>query len=140
MRFEASGVIAAPPERVWDVYADVERWPEWTESVTSVERLDSGPLTVGSRARIVQPKLPRAVWTVTELEPGRHFVWVSKAPGLTTVGGHYVHPDGEGSRATARLDQTAMLGAVVGRLTRGLTNRYLQMEVQGLKSWCERMP
>lgn len=137
MRFESSAVIAAPVERVWEVYVDVERWPEWTDSVTSVERLDSGPLTIGSRARIVQPKLPRAVWTVTEIEPGRHFRWESKAPGVTTVGGHYVRPEGDGCRATARLDQHGPLGLVLGALGKGLTNRYLQMEVQGLRRRCE---
>ncbi len=62
MRFEASIEVSAPAEQVFATYADVERWPTWTSSVTSVELLDPGPLRVDSRARIRQPRLPVAVW------------------------------------------------------------------------------
>jgi uncharacterized protein YndB with AHSA1/START domain len=30
MRFEATIDVAAPAQLVFEVYADVERWPEWT--------------------------------------------------------------------------------------------------------------
>jgi len=62
--FAISVDIAAPPPVVWAVMRDVERWPEWTTTVTRIERLDSGPLTVGSRLRIRQPKLLPADWWI----------------------------------------------------------------------------
>ena len=46
MRFETTIDVAAPVERVFGVYTEVEHWPDWTASVTSVERLDQGPLRV----------------------------------------------------------------------------------------------
>ena len=138
MRFEASIDIAAPAERVFAVYTDVERWPEWTQSVTSVERFDEGPLRVGSRARIRQPRLPMAVWEVTELVPDRSFTWVARGPGFGTTGSHVVTPlDGDRAKATASLEQAGLLGPLVGRLTKRLTNAYLDMEVRGLKACCE---
>jgi hypothetical protein len=39
---------------------------------------------------------------------------------------------------TASLEQGGVLGPVVGLLTKRLTNRYLDMEVNGLKAHCER--
>jgi hypothetical protein len=54
-QFSITVEIPAPPDRVWAVMADIERWSDWTPTVTSIRRLDPGPLAVGSRARIRQP-------------------------------------------------------------------------------------
>ena len=72
--------VDAPVDRVWEVLRDVERWPEWASTVNSVRRLDDGPLAVGSKARIEQPKIPPTEYVVTELEPGRSFTWVATGP------------------------------------------------------------
>ena len=130
--------IAAPAERVWEVLTDVERWPEWTETVTSVRRLDEGPLKSGSRAKIDQPKIPETEYVVTELDPGRSFTWVATGPGVTTIARHDVEtlPDG-GSRVTLAVEQRGWLGSVMGRFYRGLTDRYLANEATGLKTRCE---
>jgi uncharacterized membrane protein len=129
--------IAAPPEIVWGVMSDGERWPEWTASVTSVRRLDDGPLRVGSRALIRQPKFPPARWTVTELLPGRSFTWKSGAPGLWVYGHHSVEPSATGTSATLRLFYEGALARLMGRLTAGITKRYLGMEAAGLKQRSE---
>ena len=66
--FRISIDINAPAHRVYEVMSDIERWCEWTPSVTSIKRLDSGPFVVGSRAVIRQPKFPPALWTVTAID------------------------------------------------------------------------
>ncbi len=137
MIFESSVTIDAPPARVWEVFSDVEAWPSWTSTISTVERLDDGPLKVGSRTRIKQPRLPAAVWEVTEYVPGSHFVWEARSPGVRTIGGHYVSAAGSGSVAVSRIEQRGPAGWLAGLLTRGLTNRYLALEGAGLKARSE---
>jgi len=126
--------IQAPPAVVWEIMRDVERWPEWTPTVTSVRLLNGAPLAVGSRALIRQPKLAPAKWRVTELdEPGRSFAWVSWGPGVRVVARHWVEACGEGSRAKLSLRFSGVLGGLFAYFMRGLNERYLALEAQGLK-------
>lgn len=72
--------VAAPADVVWEVLVDVERWPEWTDSVTSVQALDDGPLTVGSRVEVAQPKIPLGTYTVPPSSPGGSSPGSSNSP------------------------------------------------------------
>jgi uncharacterized membrane protein len=132
--------IAAPADRVWTVMIDVERWPEWTSSVQRIERLDAGPLTIGSRARVLQPRLLPATWEVTSIDPGKSFTWMTKSPGIVVVGIHRVDSTDSGSRATLSLQFRGLIGPLVGRLLRGLNERYLSLEAAGLKRRSEAPP
>lgn len=130
--------VEAAAEHVWAVLTDVARWPEWADSVTSVSRLDDGPLAVGARARVEQPKLPPTEYVVTELEPGRSFTWVATGPGVRTTAKHSVDADGSYARVRLSVEQSGPLGVVMGRLFfKGLTDRYLAAEAAGLKARCE---
>ncbi|MFZ4517152.1 MAG: SRPBCC family protein [Microthrixaceae bacterium] len=130
--------IAAPAATVWSVMSDVEQWHTWTASVTSVELTDPGPIGVGSRAEVRQPRLPRVIWTVTEWRPGRSFTWEQRSPGARAVGVHTVESTGEGtSRVTLTLRQEGPVGSLVGRLFRGLSGRYVDMEAAGLAARSE---
>src|SRR5262245_20157448 len=96
--FSINMEIPAPPPLVWSVMSDVERWPEWTASISRVILLSPGPLQVGNSVRVHQPKLPSAVWRVTELTPGTGFTWISAAPGVRVTARHMVDAMGSGSR------------------------------------------
>ncbi|KGN35490.1 SRPBCC family protein [Knoellia subterranea] len=132
--------IDATPERVWEVMSDVERWPEWTETVTAVTRLDSdGALGLGARARVEQPKLPPTEYVVSEFDPGRAFTWLATGPGVRTTARHMItaRPEG-GAHVRLSVEQAGPLGAVMGRLFfKGLTDRYLATEAAGLKARSE---
>jgi hypothetical protein len=96
--------------------------------VQSVERLDEGPLRLGSRARIKQPAQRTAVWEVTSLEPGRRFSWRSERRGIAMTGTHQVDPEGSGSRNTLTIEMTGPLAPVLGLLLGPLMRRVLRTE------------
>ena len=138
MEFEVTVVIDAPPERVWAVMSDVERWHEWTASITSVELVDAEALAVGVRARVKQPRLPQAVWQVTSFDPGHSFEWETRNPGMRMVGIHRVDPlAGGGSRATLAVHSSGPIAALLTPFMAGTGKRYVRMEAAGLKQRSE---
>jgi uncharacterized protein YndB with AHSA1/START domain len=130
--------IRASTERVWMALTDVEHWPEWSNSMTSVTRIGDGSFAVGSQARIKQPKAGTMVWTVTELDPGHSFVWQAKRPGLTLVAGHYLRPmEVDTVTLTLTVDQQGPVGRILGPLTERMARRFVQLEAEGHKRCAE---
>jgi uncharacterized membrane protein len=130
--------IDAPAAVVWQVFSDVERWPEWTASVTRLDAVDGPGLAVGKRFAIKQPRMPRLMWEVSELASGASWTWRQSSPGGLALARHEVIPTG-GGRTIVRqeIDQRGPVGALVGRLMVRMTRRYLELEAQGLKARCE---
>jgi len=135
---DSSVEIAAPASIVWEVFADVERWPEWTASVERAVPLGGPAIEVGRRFEIKQPRLPKVVWEVTEVDAGRSWTWRQRSPGSTAFASHEVVPlDAGRTLVRQRIDQRGALGVVVGVLMRRLTRRYLHLEADGLKARSE---
>lgn len=136
--YTASLEITAPPSRVWAVLVDVERWQEWTPSVTSARRLEPGPLALGSRTRMVQPRLRPVVWHVTQLDQQKGiFIWQGRSPGITIDAGHFVEPAAAGSRATLTVHYSGFLAPFLRLALGKLTQQYIEAEARGLKQRCE---
>lgn len=129
--------IHATADRVWGVLSDVERWREWTASISRINLYTGSPIEVGSRAIVKQPRFPAAQWLVTDVEPGRGFVWVSIGPGLTVTARHEIEPIADGCRVTLSLEYSGFMARLVLRFTRGITERYVAMEAAGLKTRAE---
>ena len=64
--------------------------------------------------------------------------WVATGPGVLTTARHTVEPLAGGrTRVQLSVLQSGWLGSVMGRFYRGLTDRYLSNEANGLKARCE---
>jgi len=129
--------IEAPPDAVWEVYADVERWPEWTPVMQKIERLEDGPLAPGSTTRIEAKGGPPSVWTVTELTDGRSFTWESSARGVNLVAWHVIEADGNGSKVTLGVRMSGLMATLLGLFLRSMAKRNVKTEAEGLKRRCE---
>jgi uncharacterized membrane protein len=138
MRFEKSIDIDAPQQRVWDVLSDLEAWPQRIETVDTVELLTPAPITKGSRVRLKQPKLPEGTWEITAWDAPSFFEWRQKEGGAAIVGGHRVDALGEGrARLTLTIDMRGLLIPIIGRFYRDLTDRYMNLEAEGMKRAAE---
>jgi carbon monoxide dehydrogenase subunit G len=134
----------APPERVFGVLADHERWPEWFVGVKQVEVL--GPAEgVGARRRVSVPGA-----TVEERfiawDVGQRWAFTGTAarPGFlrSLVEDCILEPHGEGGTAityTMHLDPSPLFRPLV-RLARGSLTKRLDRAVQALAARAEQGP
>jgi uncharacterized membrane protein len=138
MRFEKSIDIDAPQQRVWDVLSAIGSWPQRIETVDVVELLTPAPITKGSRVRLKQPKLPEGTWDITAWDGPSYFEWTQETGGTTSVAGDRVAALGEGrARLTLTLDMRGLLTPVIGLYYKDLTNRYMNLEAEGMKRAAE---
>jgi uncharacterized membrane protein len=138
MNLQTSVDIHDETEIVWDTLVDIERWPEWTRSVDKIERLEKAELGIGCSVRIRQPRIPVAIWKVTEFELGKSFAWESRAIGIKNVATHLLQPRGDGVvTVTLTLTQTGWVARLVRSRAEKTAREYLAMESQGLKRRCE---
>jgi hypothetical protein len=76
MHVSATETVLAPWERLWDVFSDTSRYPEWVEGTLEVTRSD-GPARLGSTYdEINKGGLIRFTsrWKVVEYDPPRRQV------------------------------------------------------------------
>ena len=92
--------INADRERVWRVWTDLPRFPQWDPREQET-RLD-GPFAVGSTVWSKQKGSPGGDSTITAIEPGHCWTVESPLPGGKLVIDHVVEPAGEGSVKVAK--------------------------------------
>lgn len=132
--------IDAPPDVVWKVMSDVEKWPEWTPSMRRIEKMGDAPFGKGSSVRVAPRGAPRAVWTVTELEENRSFTWEASTANSHAVARHVIEPDGAGSKVTLSVTITgSWLIRVLGPVMAITIRRGVRQEAEGLKRRSEEL-
>ena len=135
---EKAAVINAFPSDIFKVLMDFGQWNQWTASITRMSLLNNERPGTGARIKVLQPKLPPAIWTVTESLPGRSLTLEKRSFGLVMLSEHLVVTGNTGTSVTIRMTYQGPLAGLFYVLTRSLTDRYMTMEIDGLKRECEK--
>jgi len=134
VEFREALVVDGSAAEVVAVLADVESWPQWTESMQEVRRHNEGPLRAGDTATVRQPGLGTRTWTVTEVSADG-FTWSSTSLGVRSVGDHRVHEAGDGRcRVDLIFSLSGWAAPVIGLFGGKVMRRYLKMEADGLQA------
>src|SRR5579884_1081194 len=128
MKVAASAVIAAPPERVWELVSDTSRYAEWVAGTAAVTRSD-GPAREGSTYDeinpIVGPWRAKTRWSVVEFDPPRR--QVHRTEDIPFASEFLViidlAPSGSGSQATFTLQAKPSLGILGASILRALKSQ-----------------
>lgn len=133
-------IIKASPADIWQVLADVERWPTWTPTVLSVEPVTRDGFKVGAKYRVTQPKLRPGIYEVTERVPHEVFTWQQKSLGATLVAEHRLTAfDGTGTEVELAFATKGLVGAIAGGMNSKLIAEYVKTEAKSLKQHCEML-
>jgi hypothetical protein len=143
-RLGASIRIEATPQRVWDLYADVQgsvAWVPFAEEILSV----SGPAGLGQvyRERTRLGGISDvAEWTIIEWDPPRRQVQQSLGKGMDSRLAIVVEPDGRGAlaRQEVTLDSRAPgpFGWLHERLFGVVARRGVEAALRAAKATLER--
>ena len=134
----ATAQIAASPQRVWAVLAELASYPQWNP----LFRQASGPLTPGSRVTLktVHPASGRVVTIKVKIlaaDSGAELRWVSSLPGIMTGEHSFTLTPADGG---TRLVQTQTYRGLLARMsarTAGRTQASFQSLNEGIKQRAE---
>lgn len=139
MRIEHSIRIKAPRPIVWEVTTDIERWPDWTPTVSRATMLDDKPFEIGSRVRLKQPGQPDATWTVTKFVPLETFTWESQRTGIRFKATHTLLSDTNSTESRLSVEATGFIAILLSPLLKIAIRRALRDENESLKARCEAL-
>lgn len=128
--------IDAPPERVWEVLTQFEKWPQWNPDVKSMSY--EGPLVPGTQFRW-KAGPGKIVSTLDRVEPPRYISWHGRTLTIDAYHEWWLEPRGGGTHvrteesffgALARLGRRPLQNALdksfadgVAHLKRGVERR-----------------
>lgn len=136
---EKSEVINSTPEYIFSILKDVEHWNNWTDSIIHISFKEGKIFEIGSRVKILQPKLSPAIWTITEIHNNKSFSWEQKSYGTKIIANHFIEKCNEGTIAKSQIIFQGFWAWLIYKLSFALTTRYLEMEIKGLKNKCESL-
>ena len=117
MHVESRITISVPPEKVFEIYADVGRWKVWDPD-TKDASID-GPFQTGSQGRITPPKGMSVPMDFISVVPNQSFTVESRIPLFRMVFEHELTSTAAGTEVLHRVTLSGamsfLLGPMVGK-------------------------
>ncbi|MGP1309671.1 MAG: SRPBCC family protein [Phycisphaerales bacterium] len=149
MQIACSEYIAAPPEQVFAMSSDVERWPETVSAITKTEILTPGRDakvgvgTVFRETRIMFGKEASETMTIARFEPPRGYTFTASSHGCNYETTFTFTPEGPGTRVDMHFKgepQTFMskvMGAVMAPMLKGTMVKCIRKDLLDMKQTLE---
>jgi uncharacterized protein YndB with AHSA1/START domain len=126
--------ISANPDTVWQVLADLERWPTWNPDIRSIA-LD-GPLAPGS---VFRWKAGTSLTsTLQVVDRPRELAWTGTTMGINAVHVFRFEPRDGGTRASSEESWEGLLPRLFKRYSRRTLDRGIRTMLARLKVESER--
>jgi uncharacterized protein YndB with AHSA1/START domain len=136
---EASLETKALPARVWQIWSDVNTWPDWNPDMKEA-RLD-GPLKAGATGVINTRSGGRHDVVVTAFEDGRTFELESTAMPATKMAIRAtITPTANGTRIAQAFEARGLLAPVVAPMMGGMILKTFNSVLEGLRQKAESNP
>jgi uncharacterized protein YndB with AHSA1/START domain len=136
LRATATTRIACPPERVFDMLADLRHETEWNSRVSRAELVSDEPIGLGSRFAVVNGGTPFDVTITTFDRPSLLVCTAAGKPDVTAT--YRLSPTEEGTELEGELDfrPTGPLKALFFLLA-PVIRRDVPKQYASLKALCE---
>jgi carbon monoxide dehydrogenase subunit G len=124
--------IEKPPEAVWTLVRDLERAPEWQESLESVD------VQASTEVRRFAGRTQEATFVIVEDDAPRRLVITSEGGPALARATLELSPSGDGTRVEFTLDlQLHGAARLAGGIVRSAAQREVESNLQRLKELAE---
>ncbi len=138
--------IAAPPEALWAILSDLDRWGETITAIKSLEKLTEGPVGPGTRFRETRVMFGREateVMTIDEFRPPHRMTFVAESHGSKYFSEMRFEPDAGGTRATIafRAEPQSLgakvMGVLMGPMMKGSIVKAFDADLEDMQRAAE---
>ncbi|MCY9139295.1 SRPBCC family protein [Peribacillus frigoritolerans] len=147
IQFETKETFNVPREKVYEGLLDLDSAKHWMQGLVRIERLDEGPIKVGSvwkETRKMMGIEGAEVLKITGLEPNKIQLYVDGSKGTSGKGEHFytysIKELGNATEVTLHGEIKGMTGIakLVSKLMTGTYRKICANDLDGLKNYLEK--
>lgn len=147
IQFEVTKTFNVSREKVYQGLLDLDSAKHWMQGLVRMERLDEGPMKVGSgwkETRKMMGQEATEVFEVTGLEPDKIQLFVDGSKGTSGKGEHFytysIKELGNSTEVTLRgeIKELTGIAKLVSKLMKGTFQKICAKDLDGLKNYLEK--